>query len=92
MPHPALDSGEGWDSAQSPVILTGDRSGRTSLPGTCFFSPMRYLYAVFVLSIVALICAAIGIARHIRRHHAHATVSTDASESVTESVSKTSLE
>jgi hypothetical protein len=31
---------------------------------------MRVLYAVFVLSIIALIWTAVAVARHIRRHEA----------------------
>jgi len=31
---------------------------------------MRVLYVVFVLSIIALICTAVAVARHIRRHEA----------------------
>ncbi len=31
---------------------------------------MRYLYGVFVLCTVALVWAAIGVVRHIRRHNA----------------------
>jgi hypothetical protein len=51
---------------------------------------MRYLYAVYVLSILALIWTVISIARHIRGHNAQEHK--DAPEPVPETVSKTSLE
>jgi hypothetical protein len=34
------------------------------------FPAMRLLFAVFAASVVALMAAAIGVARHIRRHAA----------------------
>jgi hypothetical protein len=51
---------------------------------------MRYLYAVYVLSILALIWAVISIARHIRGHNAQAPK--EGSESIPETATRTSLE
>ena len=51
---------------------------------------MRYLYAVYVLSILALIWTVISIARHIRAHNSQAHK--DAPESIPETASKSSLE
>ena len=51
---------------------------------------MRYLYAVYVLSILALIWAVFSVIRHIRSHKAQAHK--DAPEFITDPVTKTSLE
>ncbi|MGC8549064.1 MAG: hypothetical protein ACP5M4_05120 [Acidobacteriaceae bacterium] len=49
---------------------------------------MRYLFGIFVLCTVALVWAAIGIVRHIRRHnaesHAHIEVHDTANHPPTE--------
>jgi hypothetical protein len=41
---------------------------------------MRYLYAVFVLCIVALVWAIVGVTRHIRRHEAATAAHAETSE------------
>ena len=40
-------------------------------------APMRYLYVVFVLCIVALVWAIVGVTRHIRRHEAATVAHTE---------------
>jgi hypothetical protein len=53
---------------------------------------MRVLFAVFVLSIIALIWTAVAVARHIRRHEAQAGQHTETTEEETVAVSKSDSE
>lgn len=45
---------------------------------------MRYLYGVFVLCTLAIVFAAMGIVRHIRRHNAETAAHNEAHETATQ--------
>jgi hypothetical protein len=53
---------------------------------------MRVLFAVFVLSMIALIWTAVAVARHIRRHNSEAKQHTETTTEETLAVSKSDSE